>query len=92
MAGHCVRYPELPVSNLILREPIHGETLRGGQSLTCFDQIRRDTGLCSMAEIKTCMEDHVVWQCGSRRPDDDDDDGGGGGGGSDDDDDDDWAP
>ena len=24
MAGHCVRHPELPVSNLILWEPMHG--------------------------------------------------------------------
>ena len=62
MAGHCVRHPELPVNNLILWEPMHGETVGGGQSLTSIDQIRRDTGLGSTAEIKSCMEDHVVWQ------------------------------
>ena len=55
MAGHCVRHPELPVSNRagVLWEPIHGETVRGGQSLTY-------TGLGSTAEMKACIEDRVI--------------------------------
>ena len=40
---------------------IHGETVRGGRSLTYIDQIRRDTGPGSKAEIYfcPCMEDRL---------------------------------
>ena len=55
-------YSELRVSNLILWEPMHGESIRSGQSLPYIDQIWWDPGLNSSAGIKTCMKDHIMWQ------------------------------
>ena len=61
MAGHCGQHPELPVSNLVLWESMHWETVRGGQSLIYIDQIRRTlVSVRSTAEIITCMEDRDV--------------------------------
>ena len=68
-------YPPLcDISNLILWEPMHGETVRGGQSLTYIDQIQWDTGPGSTAEMKTCMEDRVLWLSFVARGGDDDGD------------------
>ena len=62
MAGHCVRHDDLAVSNLILWEPAHGVASCGGPKHTYVDQLRRDTGLSSADEIRSCMKDRSVWR------------------------------
>ena len=57
-----MQHDDLAVNNLVLWEPAHGEASRGGQLLTSVDQLRWDMGLDSTAEIKSCMEDHKIWQ------------------------------
>ena len=69
MAGHCVRHEDLAANNLVLWEALHGKASREGQKYTYVDQLRRDTGLGSTAEIKTCMEQCSVWRTIAARGD-----------------------
>ena len=62
MAGHCMWHDDLAVSNIVLWEPAHGEASQGWQLLTFVDQLRWATGLDSVVKIKSCMEDHKIWQ------------------------------
>ena len=62
LAGHCVRHPELSACDLILWEPTQGQRSRGRPQTTCVDTLRRDTGLCSVSELQTLMEDRDQWR------------------------------
>ena len=56
MAGHYVPHLVPAASNLVLWEPTRGRASPDGQSLTCIDQLLRDTSLKTAADISTCME------------------------------------
>ena len=62
LAGHCVRHPELTASELILWEPSQGTRAVGGPRTTFIDTLKRDTGVSSVSEIRTLMEDRDVWR------------------------------
>ena len=62
LAGHCVRHPELTACQLVLWEPTHGRRSRGRPHATYIDTLKRDTGLSSVAEIRTLMEDREQWR------------------------------
>ena len=62
LAGHCHRHKELAVQRLVLWEPTHGTRRRGRQQLTYVDNLKRDTGLRTVGEIGTCMEEREVWR------------------------------
>ena len=61
-AGHTVRSHDQSVSDLVLWEPGHGTTSRGGQSKTYIDILKQDTSYTSTQEIRTCMEDRGIWR------------------------------
>ena len=69
LAGHCWRHRELAASELILWEPKHGSRNRGLQRTTLIDTLKRDTGLSSVDEIRTLIEEREEWRgaiCDSR--------------------------
>ena len=66
LAGHCVRHPELTASQLILWEPSHGRRSRGRPYATYIDTLKRDTGLSSVAEIRSLMEERTEWRAAIR--------------------------
>ena len=73
-AGHAVRAKDQTVSELVLWEPTQGTTSRGGQTKTFTDILKEDTGVNSTSEIKSCMQDRVVWrklvsQCSAKKVD-----------------------
>ena len=55
LAGHCVWHPELTASELILCESSHGIKTRGKPHATFLDNLKRDTGLRLVYEIRTLM-------------------------------------
>ena len=63
LAGHSFRqHHQQNVSDLVLWEPNHGTSKRGGCAKTYVDTLKEDTGCTSVEEIATCMEDRVVWR------------------------------
>ena len=62
LAGHCVRHLELSSCELILWEPTYGQRSRGRPKTTYVDTLRRDTGLSSVSELQTLMEDREQWR------------------------------
>lgn len=70
-AGHCVRHgfaedadnASVEVAgSLVLWEPMHGKRSVGGQRTTYVDQLRRDTGLADVNEIRSLMLEHETWR------------------------------
>ena len=66
LVGHCIRHPELPASKVILWETMHGQGGRGRPRGTYVDTLRRDAGLESASELKTCMTDRDDWEICAR--------------------------
>ena len=62
IAGHCVRHPEEEVSKVVLWQPAKGTTNRGRRHFTFIDNLKKDTGLESVSEIKTAMMDKATWR------------------------------
>ena len=62
LAGHCIRHPEEIANQLVLWEPTQGRTSRGRPKLTYIDNLKSDTGLLDINEIKTAMEDRKLWK------------------------------
>jgi len=59
LVGHCSRHPELPAGKVIglLWEITQGYRRRGRQRGTFLDTLKKDAGLESIEELKTCMDD-----------------------------------
>ena len=57
---HCVRHPEEEASKVVLWQPARGITNRGRRHYTFIDNLRKDTGLESVSEIKTAMMDKAT--------------------------------
>ena len=66
LTGHCVRHPELVVSNLMLWEPKHGTHSRGRPATTYIDTLRRDTGLGNTGKICALMNNSELWRAAIR--------------------------
>ena len=62
IAGHCVRHPEEEASKVVLWQPARGTTNRGRRHFTFIDNLKKDTGLESVSEIKTAMLDKTTWR------------------------------
>ena len=62
IAGHCVRHPEEEASKVVLWQPARGTTKRGRRHFTFIDNLKKDTGLESVSEIKTAMMDKTTWR------------------------------
>jgi len=61
LVGHCSRHLELPAGKVILWEPTHGYRRRERQPGTFLDTPKKDAGLESIEELRTCMEDRGDW-------------------------------
>jgi len=66
LVGHCSRHPELPAGKVILWKPTHGYRRRERQRGTFFDTLEKDSGLESIEELRTCMEDRGDWAISTR--------------------------
>jgi len=55
-----VGHPELPAGKVILWEPTHGYRRRGRQREAFLDTLKKDAGLESIEELRTCMEDPAI--------------------------------
>ena len=64
LAGHCVEV----AGSLVLWEPTQGKRRVGGQHYTYVDQLKRDTGLKDVREIRSLMleRDNCRSQKGAR--------------------------
>ena len=51
LAGHCVRHPEEIASQLVLWQPVRGNTGRGRKTTDFIDVIKRDTNLDSLEDM-----------------------------------------
>ena len=67
LAGHLVRHPEEAAHEVVLWEPLHGNSKRGAPEMNYVKLLRRDTGLEEAAEIKTAMMDREGWRERARR-------------------------
>ena len=61
-AGHCCRSKDEVASDLVLWQPQHGNRSRGLPAKTYIDQLRDDTDLLTIDEIKMAMNDREVWK------------------------------
>jgi len=66
LVGHCSRHPDLPAGKVVLWEPTHGCRRRGRQRGTFLDTLKKDAGLESIEELRTCMEDGGDWMICTR--------------------------
>ena len=48
--------------SLVLWEPTQGKRSRGGQHLTYVDQLKKDTGLTDVREIRSKILERDVWR------------------------------
>ena len=62
LAGHCIRHPELTASSFVLWKPSKGKMSRGRPAVSYVDNLRRDTGLVEVTEIKMAMQDMMQWR------------------------------
>ena len=61
-AGHSWRSKDEVASDLVLWQPQHGIRSRGRPAKTYIDQLRDDTDLLTIDEIKTAMNDREGWK------------------------------
>lgn len=57
LAAHCIRHPDTIASKLVLWEPTKGKRSRGRPKLNFIDNLRTDTNLTEVKEIKSLMEE-----------------------------------
>ena len=61
LAGHSFRDQTSPAHQLVTWSPKHGRKARGRPVQTFLETLLRDTGLCSVKELESCMLDRKVW-------------------------------
>ena len=61
LAGHCHRHPEEIASQLVFWEPTRGKPNRGRPAVSYIDNLKADTNLSEVADIKKLMEDRKLW-------------------------------
>ena len=63
LAGHCLRQPNKIASKLVLWQSSVGRVSRGRQPIDSYiGNIKRDTSLHSISEIRSAMLDRNVWK------------------------------
>ena len=63
LSGHLIRHEEEIANKLVMWEPTtQGRANRGRRKTTYVDQLKRDTGLTQISEMKTVMLDREVWK------------------------------
>ena len=62
MARHCVRHDNEEASKLVFWEPTDGRVNRGRRPVSYIDNLKRDTGLDDIMEIKSIMNDRRRWK------------------------------
>ena len=62
LAGHCIRHCDEVASKLVLWQPTEGRTSRGRRRLTYVDTLLEDTGMESIQELRTIMEERDEWR------------------------------
>ncbi len=63
LAGHIQRHDDLLAHELLFWDPHHGHRRPGRPHLTYVDVLKKDTGLVSVAEIQSLMQDRELWRC-----------------------------
>ena len=62
LAGHCHRHPQEIASQLVFWEPTRGQPSRGRPAVNYIDNMKADTNLSEVADIKNLMEDRKLWR------------------------------
>ena len=62
LAGHCVRHADEEASKLILWEPSQGRSNVGRRAVTYIDNLKNDTGMDNINELKTAMMERSDWR------------------------------
>ena len=62
LAGHCHRHPELAASDLVLWQPNQKLRRRGRPKVESVEVLRKDVGNLTTTELRTVMEDRIVWR------------------------------
>ncbi len=62
LAGHCVRHNDEVASSLVLWQPTEGRASRGRRTADFIDNLKRDTQLENVEEIRTVMKDREMWK------------------------------
>ena len=62
IASHCVRHKDEACHDLIFWQPRHGKRNRGRQSITFIDNLKNDTELDDVEEIRNVMSDREDWR------------------------------
>ena len=62
LAGHCVRHPEEPASQLVLWQPTEGKRSRGKPATTYIDNLLADSGLDDIEHLDTAMRHREYWR------------------------------
>ena len=60
LAGHCHRHKI--AHHLVFWEPKKGRPGRGRPTVNYIDNLKADTGLTEIAEIKNLIEDQKLWK------------------------------
>lgn len=61
-AQHSQRHQELPVSKLVLSEPVHQHRSQGRSKVTLVEALKRDTGAQSASKLTDQMENCKDWK------------------------------
>ena len=62
LVGHCYRHKEVVANFDVLWNPGRGKRSRGRPKLTLIGQLKVDTGVDDLEEIKKLMQDKSVWK------------------------------
>ena len=62
MAGHCISHPELLVSDLVYREPMHGRAQQSRPRQSYLSMLLKEVGTNSKEELRTLMRDREIWR------------------------------
>ena len=62
LAGHCIRHPDTIANLDLFWMPKHGKKGRGRPKKTFIDNIKEDTGLDDLEEIRSIMMDRKLWR------------------------------
>ena len=62
LVGHCYRHKDVVANFDVLWNPVRGKRSRGRPKVTLIDQLKADTGVEDLEEIKKLMQDKSVWK------------------------------
>ena len=62
IAGHCIRHTEEEASKIVLWQPKRGVPNRGRRHTTFIDNLKEDTNLETVGELKSAMMDRTTWR------------------------------